>query len=193
MNETTGTDRDKPTRADIGRVYLHGTTVPVVLINDREVSMNPNDFMVIVKRKVMVNGEYLVLPVDCRNLIATDEWVTHPHMSDNSTQTGSAEADEEWATGGSVVKRNVVLIVSADQAALLHSIVRESGWGYTESGVPEVATEILELAGEIRKCREASGTDKVVPTRYNSLFDAQFAGVSDHQMITGESGPQVIR
>jgi hypothetical protein len=168
MNETTGTDADKPTRADIGRVYLHGTTVRVMLVNDRQVSQTPDDFEVIVKCvDPSDDGSYPVLPVDCRNLIATDEWV-HPTEAPN---------------------RNVVLILSACQAALVHAMVRESGWGYTEAGMPEVAAELLALAGEIRKCRDASGTAEVVPLRYNSLFDAQFAGVSDRKMITGE-GPE---
>jgi hypothetical protein len=74
MNETTGTDADKPTRADIGRVYLHGTEVRVMLVNDREVSQNPDDFEVIVKCVDPSNdGSYPVVPVDCRNLTATDE------------------------------------------------------------------------------------------------------------------------
>lgn len=76
MNETTGIDRDKPTRADIGRVYLHGTEVRVMLVNDREVSQNPDDFEVTVKcMDPTDDGEYLVVPVDCRNLTATDEWI----------------------------------------------------------------------------------------------------------------------
>jgi hypothetical protein len=76
MNETTGTDADKPTRADIGRVYLHGTHLiaRVMLVNDREVSQNPDDFEVIVKCvDPSNNGSYPVVAVDCRNLTATDE------------------------------------------------------------------------------------------------------------------------
>jgi hypothetical protein len=74
MNETTGTDADKPTRADIGRVYLHGTKVRVMLVNDREVSQNPDDFEVIVKCvDPSDDGSYPVVAVDCRNLTATDE------------------------------------------------------------------------------------------------------------------------
>lgn len=162
MNETTGTDRDKPTRDDIGRVYLHGTTVRVMLVNDREVSQNPDDFEVIVKcMDPTPDGNYLTVPVDCRNLTVTDE-----------------RAREH--------SKSVSLVLTPSQAALLHSLVRESGWGYTESGAVQVSAEILELADAIRGCREASGTADVKPNHANQLFDTQFEGVNDRKVITGE-------
>jgi hypothetical protein len=164
MNETTGTDRDKPTRADIGRIYLHGTTVRVMLINDREVSQNPDDFEVTVKCIDPSNdGSYPVVQVDCRNLVATGDFIV-----------------------GDRLDTSVTITFKAEQAALLHAMVRESGWGYTESGAPQVAAELLELADVVRQAREVSGTLGVVPLRHNQLFDAQFDGVSDHKVITGE-------
>lgn len=73
----------------------------------------------------------------------------------------------------------------AEEAALLHSMLRESGWGYSEAGVPEVANAILELAGIVRQARERSGTIETVAAQHAQLFDAQFDGVSDRTVILG--------
>jgi hypothetical protein len=63
---------DPPTSADLGRVYLHGTTVRVVLI-----AINPADnceFDVYVKlEEASRHGDHPGVWVDFRNLTATDE------------------------------------------------------------------------------------------------------------------------
>lgn len=75
------------------------------------------------------------------------------------------------------------------EAALLHSLVRESGWGYTEAGLPEVAAGILDLADSIRRARERSGTAEVKSPHHDRLFDAQFPDVDDRTMILGVDEP----
>lgn len=79
----------------------------------------------------------------------------------------------------------VTIGFKAEETALLHSIVRESGWGYTEAGVPEVAAELLVLAGVIAEARRRSGTLEVKPPHAERLFDAQFPEVSDRVVILG--------
>lgn len=146
------------TQSDIGRVYTHGTSVRVVLLNH----LGDEPFQVTVKcMEPTDDGRYVVTQVDSRNLAATDERV------------------------GPLVR----LALSPVQAALLHSIVRESGWGYTESGVhAQIATDLLEIADLLREARTATGTmDVKRPGYHNVLFDAQFEGVSDRKVITGEN------
>jgi hypothetical protein len=180
MNETTGTDRDKPTSADIGRVYLHGTEVRVMLVNDRGVSRSPNDFEVTVKyMEPTDDGEYLVAPVDCRNLTAIGERVKYPNAPDYMNRDQFPNPIE------GTTRNQVQINITPEQAALLHSIVRESGWGYTEGGLPELAQELLGLADIIRAAREQSKVLNVKPPYGSQLFDAQFEGVSDRKVILG--------
>lgn len=151
------TDHKPLSQADIGRVYVHGTSVRVVLINH----LGDEPFQVTIKcMEPTPDGEYIVTQVDSRNLAATGEWV--PGV------------------------QPVRLSLTPEQAALLHSMLRESGWGYTEAGVPEVAAAVLELAAVVCAAQEQVSADKVRPAYADMLFDAQFEGVSDRKMITGE-------
>lgn len=143
------------TQSDIGRVYVHGTSVRVVLVALNSIG---SAFMVHVKCvEPTEDGEYITTEVDSRNLAPTDEWP-------------------------------IQLALSPVQAVLLHSIVRESGWGYTESGVhAQVATDLLEIADLLREARTATGAmDVKRPDYHKVLFDAQFEGVSDSMVIMGE-------
>lgn len=68
-----------PKPADVGRVYVHGHVVRVLLINDRGVSLNQNDHQVVVKcLEPTEDGLYLVVDVDFRNLAPTDERIEVP-------------------------------------------------------------------------------------------------------------------
>lgn len=150
------TEHKPLTASDVGRVFVHGTEVRVVLLNP----LGDEPFRVTVKcMEPTSDGEYIVTQVDSRHLAPTDERVFP----------------------------NVTLTLRPEQMALLHSMVRESGWGYTEAIGPEsVSPLLLEIADMIRLVRDASGTLGVKAPHAEKLFDAQFPGVSDSMMILGE-------
>jgi hypothetical protein len=152
------TDHQPLLPTDVGRVYVHGTTVRVVLINH----LGDEPFQVTVKcMEPTDDGRYIVTQIDSRNLVATDEWIFP----------------------------NVTLTLSSVQAALLHSIVRESGWHYTEARGNKhtaIAQDLLALANLITVARtEAGALDVKRPDHHKMLFDAQFEGVSDRVTILG--------
>lgn len=161
------------TLADVGRVYVHGTSVRVVLINH----LGDEPFQVTVKcMEPTSDGEYATAQVDSRNLAPTSQRI-FPNAPDYVNGLPGFS--------GAVEPGPVLLILSPIQAALLHAMARESGWGYTEANVPEVAAHLLELANLIRTSRDASGTLAVKPPHADKLFDAQFEGASDRLMIIG--------
>lgn len=170
-------DHKPLTQADVGRVFMHGTTVPVMLLNH----LGDEPFQVAVKCiNPTPDGEYIVTQVDSRNLTPTSQRL-FPNAPDYINGlpgfAGVAEADPTGTW--------VSMAFTARHAALLHSVVRESGWGYTEAGVPEVATELMELADIIRVARENMGSVGVKSTYADKLFDAQFEDVSDRVVILG--------
>lgn len=169
-------DHQPLTQADIGRVYVHGTSVRVMLLNH----LGDEPFQVTIKcMEPTEDDRYIVAQVDSRNLVPTSQRI-FPNAPDYVNGLPGFS--------GAVEPGSVPLMLTPVQAALLHSIVRESGWSYTEaSGHEQIATDLLEIADLLTAARTATGTvDVKRPDHHKVLFDAQFDGVSDRRVITGE-------
>lgn len=135
-----------PTASDIGRVYTHGTSVRVVLLNHQ----GDEPYQVTVKCvEPTQDGEYLVTQVDARHLAPTDERIGVPTVS---------------------------LTLTAEEAALISALIAEAVWSYEQSGEPEVAQMCQDLQETIHLARHAVDACAVLPKLYDRMFAKTVVG-----------------